>query len=140
VNGQDIPVGTLTIVSPLLLKEHDAQFNLDYTLGKHQIGTRFLFNQETTLFPVNDTQSIFNQNLLVRNRKIALTDTWSVTNNIVNDLRLQYSYFGQVYANPCGNACLPDVTFAIWEMQPSAPRIRSLPSRTLIRYPTPSPG
>jgi len=52
VNGQDIPVGTLTIVSPLLLKEHDAQFNLDYTLGKHQIGTRFLFNQETTLFPV----------------------------------------------------------------------------------------
>lgn len=111
VNGQAIPIGTLTIVSPVLQKEHDAQFNTDYTWGKHQIGTRFLFNQETSLFPVNDTQSAFNQNLLTRNRKIALTDTWSAKSNMINDLRLQYSYFAQDFANPCGNACVADVTF-----------------------------
>jgi hypothetical protein len=106
----NIPVGKLTIVSPLLQQEHDAQFNTDYTWGHHQIGTRFLLNQEKTLFPVNSTQSLFNQNLLVRNRKIALTDAWSLKNNMVNDLRLQYSYYSQNFANPCGSSCPPDIT------------------------------
>src|SRR5258707_375505 len=111
VNGRSIPIGPLTIVSPVLLKQHDAQFNTDYTWGRHQIGTRFLFNQGTQLFPVNDTQALFNQNLLTRNRKIALTDTWSLRNNLINDLRLQYAYFAQYYANPCGSTCPADVTF-----------------------------
>src|SRR6266849_6130655 len=111
VNGTSIPIGQLTIVSPVLLKQHDAQFNTDYTRGRHQIGTRFLFNQGTQIFPVNDTQASFNQNLLTRNRKIALTDTWSLRNNLINDLRLQYAYFAQYYANPCGSTCPADVTF-----------------------------
>ncbi len=66
------PSGTLTIVSPELQKEHDAQFNMDYSLGRHQISTRFLFNQVKEIFPVNDTQASFNQNLLIRNRKISV--------------------------------------------------------------------
>jgi len=111
VNGQSIPIGQLTIVSPVLQKEHDAQFNTDYTWGRHQIGTRFLFNQITQLFPVNDTQALFNQNLLTRNRKIALTDTWSLRNNLINDVRLQYAYYAQFFANPCGSTCPADVTF-----------------------------
>ena len=111
VNGQAIPIGTLTIVSPVLLKQHDAQANVDYVLGHHQIGTRFLFNQATQIYPVNDTQAAFNQNLLTRNRKIALTDTWSIKGSLINDLRLQYSYYAQFYANPC-SVCQPDVTFA----------------------------
>jgi len=111
VNGTPLPIGQLTIVSPVLLKQHDAQFNTDYTWGRHQLGTRFLFNQGTQIFPVNDTQALFNQNLLTRNRKIALTDTWSLRNNLINDLRLQYAYFAQYYANPCGSACPADVTF-----------------------------
>jgi hypothetical protein len=111
VNGRSIPIGQLTIVSPVLLKQHDAQFNTDYTWGRHQIGTRFLFNQGTQLFPVNDTQASFNQNLLTRNRKIALTDTWGLRNNLINDIRLQYAYFAQFYANPCGSNCPADVTF-----------------------------
>ncbi len=113
VNGvtTPIPVGQLTIVSPVLQKENDAQFNTDYTQGHHQIGTRFLFNQATFLNPVNDTQALWNQNLLVRNRKIALTDTWSIKSNLINDLRLQYAYYAQDFANPCGAACPADVTF-----------------------------
>src|SRR5580765_1813507 len=53
VNGQDIPIGTLTIVSPVLQKQHDLQFNTDYTWGHHQIGTRFLLNQGSAILPVN---------------------------------------------------------------------------------------
>jgi len=110
VNGQDIPIGTLTIVSPVLQKQHDLQFNTDYTWGHHQIGTRFLLNQGSAILPVNDSQAQFNQNVLIRNRKIALTDTWSLRNNIINDLRLQYSYYGQFFTNPCGANCPADVT------------------------------
>jgi outer membrane receptor protein involved in Fe transport len=110
VNGVPIPIGNLTIFSPVFQREHDGQFNTDYTRGKHQIGTRFTFNQEKFIFPVNSTQAVFNQNQLVRNRKIALTDVWTLSSRWVNDFRLQYSYFGEFYANPC-TACPNDVTF-----------------------------
>jgi hypothetical protein len=103
--------GNLTIISPVFQREHDVQFNTDYTVGHHQIGTRFLFNQEKFIFPVNSTQAVFNQNQLVRNRKIALTDAWTINSHWVNDLRVQYSYFGEIFANPC-SACPNDVTIA----------------------------
>src|SRR5229473_773751 len=109
VNGTPIPIGNLTIFSPAFQREHDNQFNTDYTRGKHQIGTRFTFNQEKFIFPVNSTQAVFNQDELVRNRKIALTDVWTLSSSVVNDFRLQYSYFGAFFANPC-KACPNDVT------------------------------
>jgi outer membrane receptor protein involved in Fe transport len=111
VNGTTIPVGTLTIVSPVLNHEHDAQANTDYNIGHHQISTRFLFNQSTQIFPVNDTQAVFNQNLLLRNRKVGVNDVWAINPGVVNDLRLQYSYFAELFTNPC-TACPGDVTFA----------------------------
>src|SRR5712664_2088676 len=109
VNGTPIPIGNLTIFSPVFQREHDNQFNTDYTRGKHQIGTRFTFNQEKFIFPVNSTQAVFNQDELVRNRKIALTDVWTLSSSVVNDFRLQYSYFGAFFANPC-TVCPNDVT------------------------------
>src|SRR5216684_3160989 len=110
VNGQAIPVGPLTIISPILNREHDIQANLDYHWGKHQIGSRFLLNQSTQIFPANDTQAIFNQDLLFRNRKIALTDAWTLSNTAVNDLRLQYAYFSEFFANHCPTCPHQDVT------------------------------
>jgi hypothetical protein len=109
VNNQNVPIGNLTIISPVFQREHDVQFNTDYTWGHHQIGTRFLFNQEKFIFPVNSTQAVFNQNQLVHNRKIALTDAWTISNRWVNDLHVQYSYFGEFFANPC-SVCPADVT------------------------------
>lgn len=111
VNGTSIPIGNLTIISPVFQREHDVQFNTDYTWGKHQIGTRFLFNQEKFILPVNSTQAIFNQDEPVHNRKIAVTDAWSVSNRVLNDLRLQYSYFSLGLINHCPtNPCQNDVT------------------------------
>ena len=109
VNGQNIPIGNLTVISPVFQREHDAQFNTDYTWGHHQIGSRFLFNQEKFIFPVNSTQAVFNQDQLVHNRKIALTDTWTLNSRWVNDLHVQYSYFSEIFANPC-SVCSADVT------------------------------
>jgi len=109
VNGQSVPIGNLIIISPLFQREHDAIVNTDYTLGKHQLGARFLFNQESFINPVNSTQAVFNQSEPVHNRKIALSDVWTVNNTVVNDLRLQYSFFSLALVNPC-SVCPPDVT------------------------------
>src|SRR6267378_943443 len=109
VNGQSVPIGNLIIISPLFQREHDAIVNSDYTLGKHQLGARFLFNQESFINPVNSTQAVFNQSEPVHNRKIALSDVWTVNNTVVNDLRLQYSFFSLALVNPC-SVCPSDVT------------------------------
>ena len=111
VNGAAIPIGDLVIISPLFQREHDTIVTSDYSLGRHQLGARFLLNQEKFILPVNSTQAQFNQDEPVRSRKIALTDTWTVNDHIVNDLRLQYSYFFEGLLNPC-SACPPAVTIA----------------------------
>lgn len=109
VNGTPIPIGNLIVTSPLYQREHDAQINTDYTWRNHQFGARFLYNQATFILPVNSTVAEFNQNEPVHNRKIALTDVWSINTRMVNDLRLQYSFFYQALVNPC-SVCQPDVT------------------------------
>ena len=109
VNGTNVPIGNLTIISPVFQREHDVQFNTDYTWGKHQFGTRFLFNQEKFILPVNSTQAVFNQNEPIHNRKIALTDAWTISSHWVNDLRLQYSFYSLALTNPC-SVCPNDVT------------------------------
>jgi hypothetical protein len=105
----NIPMGDLTIISPLFQREHDFQVNADYTTGKHMFGARFTFNQEKFIFPVNSTQAIFNQNNPIHNRKIALTDAWTINSRMLNDLRVQYSYFFEGFLNPC-SVCPNDVT------------------------------
>jgi len=111
VNGTPIPIGNLIVTSPLYQREHDAQVNADYTWKTHQFGARFLFNQANFIFPVNATIPQFNQNEPFHNRKIALTDAWTIGNTMLNDLRVQYSFFYQAFLNPC-SSCPPDVTIS----------------------------
>jgi hypothetical protein len=112
VNGVPIPVGSLAVIAPNFQREHDAQFNTDYTLGHHQLGTRFTFNQEKFILPGSIPLPAWNQNYPINNRKVALTDTWTARNNVVNDLRLQYSYYFLGLLDPCtpGVTCQPDIT------------------------------
>lgn len=105
----NIEMGDLIIISPLFQREHDAQVNADYTMGRHQFGARFTFNQEKFILPVNSTQAVFNQNEPIHNRKIALTDAWTINSHWVNDFRLQYSFFFLGLTNTC-SACPGDVT------------------------------
>ena len=112
VNNQPQPnveVGNITIFSPLFQREHDVQTSVDYTMGKHQFGARFLLNQEKFILPVNSTQPIFNQSEPIHNRKIALNDVWTINSHLVNDLRVQYSFFLLQTINPC-TTCPQDVT------------------------------
>src|SRR5437016_4393285 len=85
----NVPIGNITIFSPVFQREHDAIVNADYTMGRHQFGARFLINQENFILPVNSTQAVFNQAEPIHNRKIALTDAWTISGTLVNDLRLR---------------------------------------------------
>ena len=105
----NVPIGNITIFSPVFQREHDAIVNADYTMGRHQFGARFLINQENFILPVNSTQAIFNQAEPIHNRKIALTDAWTISGTLVNDLRLQYSFFSLATVNPC-QTCPQDIT------------------------------
>ena len=109
VNGQPVEIGNITIFSPNFQREHDVIANADYTMGRHQFGARFLINQEKFILPVNSTQALFNQDEPAHNRKIALTDAWTISGTLVNDLRVQYSYFSLLTINPC-TTCPQDIT------------------------------
>src|SRR5438874_5371205 len=100
VNGTQIPVGSAILFSPFFVKEHDAQFNTDYKLSSHQISARFLFSNQSTIYPVATPQVEFNQPGINNNRKVALTDSWVISPRFVNDLRLSYSRFLQQIATP----------------------------------------
>jgi carboxypeptidase family protein/TonB-dependent receptor-like protein len=104
-----VPIGNITIFSPNFQREHDAQVNADYTMGHHQFGGRFLINQENFILPVNSTQAVFNQAEPIHNRKIALNDVWTINSHLVNDLRLQYSFFSLATVNSC-TTCPQDIT------------------------------
>src|SRR5437879_593271 len=41
-----VPIGNITIFSPNFQREHDGQVNVDYTLGRHQFGARFIIYQD----------------------------------------------------------------------------------------------
>lgn len=112
VNGTAIPVGPLAVIAPNFQREHDVQFNVDYSRGHHQFGTRFTLNQEKFILPGSIPLPVWNQNEPINNRKIALTDTWTARSNVVNDLRLQYSYFSLALLDPCtpGTTCQPGIT------------------------------
>src|SRR6266581_2232527 len=104
-----VPIGNITIFRPNFQREHDGQVNVDYTMGRHQFGARFLINQENFILPVNSTQAQFNQAEPIHNRKIALNDVWTINSHFVNDLRLQYSFFSLSTLNPC-TTCPTDIT------------------------------
>lgn len=105
----NVPIGNITIFSPNYQRQHDGIVNADYTMGRHQFGARFLINQERFILPVNSTQAIFNQDEPIHNRKIALTDAWTISGTLVNDLRLQYSFYSLAAVNPC-TTCPQDIT------------------------------
>ncbi len=110
VNGVSIPVGTLNTFAPDFYNRNDFQTNADLNLGKHQIRGRFLYDRyrAPNLNP-QLPQTQFTGALADDNRKLALTDVWTVTSRLVNDFRTSYSRFVQDYQIPGAFANFPNV-------------------------------
>ena len=92
VNGQPIDVGQYTGIAPDFSNQHDFTINTDLNLAKHQIRGRALYDrlrapQVNTVEP----QSQFTGTSAFDARKYILTDVWSLSSRVINEVRASYS-------------------------------------------------
>src|ERR1700676_2771325 len=111
VNGTAIPVGLLTTVAPAYSNQHDYIINSDLNLSKHQLNTRFLYYH----FRAPDfNASLPAPQFLGTNgsdaRKAIISDVWSLSSRVINNLRVGYSRLqGPQITTPAGFADFPNV-------------------------------
>jgi Carboxypeptidase regulatory-like domain/TonB dependent receptor len=111
VNGNAIPVGNLTTVAPSYVNEHDFSVNSDVTLGKHQFSTRYLYDRiREPDFNASLPAPQFLGTKASGNHKAILSDVWTVSSHIVNNVRASYSRtIGPQLVAPSGFADFPNV-------------------------------
>jgi hypothetical protein len=110
VNGQTIPVGTYQAFAPDYYARHDFQINGDANLGNHQLRGRFLYDRyRLPNVNLNLPLPQFTGDIAQDSRKVALTDVWTISPRIVNDFRMSYSRFKQVWGVPSQFANFPTV-------------------------------
>ena len=109
VNGVAIPIGTIQPAAPSFQNDHTFNISTDLNLTKHQLRGRFLYDRSRSPNVNPDTPlSQFTGDFAADNRKVILTDAWSLTNNIINDFRIGYSRFVQNFTVPAQFANFPN--------------------------------
>ena len=111
-NTINVPLGVASIFAPNPFKEYDYQINSDLKAGAHQLSFRFLFNHQAYPIVAALPTPDFNQPTTFDNYKAAAVDTWSISNSLVNDLRLSYSHSLGVTATPAAFADYPLIQIA----------------------------
>src|SRR5882724_10150838 len=111
VNGNAIPVGTLTTVAPSYANENDFSVNSDLTLGKHQFSTRYLYDRiRQPDFNASLPAPQFLGTKASGNHKAILSDVWTVSSHIVNNAKGSYSRtIGPQLTSPPGFENFPNV-------------------------------
>jgi hypothetical protein len=113
VNGQAIPVGPFQAFAPDFFNQHDFQTNGDWNAGPHQVRGRFLYNRyrapnQNPELPLPQ----FSGSIATDNRKVAVTDTWTIGPRWVNDFRVSYSRFVLQYTVPAEFANFPNIAIS----------------------------
>ena len=106
-----IPVGTFQGVAPNFTHQHDFIVSLDYTLGKHSIRGRYIYDRQRQPL-VNPSEPLpqFNGTNNSDNRKVILNDVWSVSSSLVNQFWFSFSRaVGPQYTVPSGFENFPNV-------------------------------
>jgi hypothetical protein len=111
VNGNAIPVGNLTTVAPSYANEHDFSVNSDVTLRNHQFSTRYLYDRiREPDFNASLPAPQFLGTKASGNHKAILSDVWTVSSHIINNVRASYSRtIGPQLVAPSGFADYPNV-------------------------------
>jgi Carboxypeptidase regulatory-like domain/TonB dependent receptor-like, beta-barrel len=109
VNGVSIPIGTFQPAAPSYLNQHDFNINGDLNLARHSVRGRFLYDRQRQPNVNPDTpQAQFTGSVAADNRKIIITDAWTVTDHMINDFRVSYSRFVQAFTVPTEFANFPN--------------------------------
>jgi len=107
--GCAIPFGPISPKAPSFYNIHDFIINGDLTQGKHQIAVHVLYDRNRSPNVNPDTpQAQFSGSIAVDARKYLAKDTWTVTNQFVNEFRASYSRFSLAYTVPSTFANFPN--------------------------------
>jgi carboxypeptidase family protein len=111
VNGTAIPVGTLTTTAPAFTNQHDFIVNSDLNLGKHTVSTRFLYDRfRAPDFNPSLPAPQFLGTAGVDGRKAIISDVWTISSRVINNLRGSYSRSqGPQLTAPSGFENFPNV-------------------------------
>ena len=106
-----IPVGNLTTVAPSFSNQHDFIVNGDLTTGKHQVSTRYLYDRfRAPDFNLSLPAPQFLGTSEADGRKAIISDTWTISNRVVNNLHGSYSRsVGPQLVAPAGFENFPNV-------------------------------
>lgn len=101
VNGVAIPVGLIQANAPSFQNENTFNINGDLNTGKNQLRLRYLYDRTRSpnVNPVTPL-SQFTGSLSSDSQKAIVTDAWTISNTVINDLRLSYSRFVQDFTVP----------------------------------------
>src|SRR6266404_4660196 len=111
VNGTAIPVGSLTTTAPAFTNQHDFIVNSDLNLGKHTVSTRFLYDRfRSPDFNPSLPAPQFLGTVGVDGRKAIISDVWTISSRVINNLRGSYSRSqGPQLTAPSGFEDFPNV-------------------------------
>jgi Carboxypeptidase regulatory-like domain/TonB dependent receptor len=129
VNGNAIPVGTLTTIAPAFFNQHDFIINSDVNLGKHVLSTRFLYDRfrAPDFNPSLPAPQFLGTNA-ADGRKAIISDAWTISSRVINNFRLSYSRsIGPLLVAPSGfenfpNVIIDDLTSANIGPEQNAPQ------------------
>jgi hypothetical protein len=82
-----IPVGVFAASTPQFQKHHRYIISSDFQTGGHKVSGRFHFNRQRSIVAGALPVEQFNSTNALDSRRLTLTDVWSVTPNVVNELR-----------------------------------------------------
>jgi hypothetical protein len=109
VNGVAIPVGLIQANAPSYQNENTFNINGDLNSGNNQLRLRYLFDRlrSPNVNPVTPL-SQFTGSLSGDSQKAIVTDAWTISNTVINDLRLSYSRFIQAFTVPAAFSNFPN--------------------------------
>lgn len=105
-----IPVGKTNFTSPDFYNEWDWHVNSDLNLTKHRIGVRYLYNRYRTPNLPSPALPQFAGVAPYDVRKGTISDSWTITDRFINDLRFNFTHMKQDYTVPSQFANFPNVT------------------------------
>jgi hypothetical protein len=109
VNGVAIPIGLIQASAPSYQNENTFNINGDLNTRNNQLRLRYLYDRARSpnVNPVTPL-SQFTGSLSSDSQKAIVTDAWTISNTVINDLRLSYSRFIQDFTVPSAFSNFPN--------------------------------
>jgi outer membrane receptor protein involved in Fe transport len=104
-----VPVGEVGLIAPNFFDEHIWVANGDVNLSRHQLRIRYIHNRSAEPNLSDPPLPQFSGSVTEKVHKFSVGDVWSITPNLVNDLRAGYTRYQNNFTVPDEFANFPNV-------------------------------